>query len=225
MKNFFTVLLVVLCASAFVHAQDYKPTAGNVALEVNFTPLSAQPIGLNYLKTRIFIADDFVFRAGLDFRMNSANSEPTNATNANVTDEEKMSYIQFGIFPGFEKHFGSYERFSPYIGGEIGLTLKSANYEYTDNDANTTTEVSGAWDQTGTNRGFTSFGVNALAGADFYFTKKFYLGAEIGFGVQSVSHKEVETSVGNTTNTVLNKESTMDVGFNFNPAIRLGFSF
>jgi hypothetical protein len=217
--------MIVLCATAFTVAQDYKPTAGSVALEVNFTPLSAQPIGLNYLKARFFIADDLVFRAGLDIRMHNDKSEPQNATDPDVKDEKKMSYTQFGIYPGIEKHFGASERLSPYIGAEVGFVTKGSKFEYTDNEENTKVEVDGAWDDVGTNRGFTSFGVNVLAGVDFYFVKKFYMGAELGFGVQSTSLKEVEATAGGETEVIDDKESTMDVGFNFNPAIRLGFSF
>lgn len=224
MKKFIAISILIICASAFANAQDYKPVAGNVAIEVNFTPLSAAPIGLNYLKARYFVADDLVFRLGLDIRMHSSKSEPTNATDPAVLDEEKMSYTQFGLMPGIEKHFGKWERFSPYIGAEIGFTTKSSKYEFTDNDANVTSEVKGAWAD-GSNRAFTTFGINALAGADFYFTKKFYLGTEIGFGFASTTEKEVESTVGSTTNTVMQKEAMTDLGFNFNPAIRLGFCF
>ena len=225
MKKFIAITLILSCTVALLKAQDYKPAAGDVALELNFTPLSTQPIGLNYLKARYFLADDMVFRIGLDVRIHSEKSEPDNANDPDVQDEHKMSFTQFGIMPGIEKHFGNNERVSPYVGAEIGFTTKGASSEYTDNDANETTEYSGAWDMGGTQRGFTSFGVNILAGADFYFVKKFYMGAELGFGLESTSHKEVEVTFDGDTETVANKESSMDVGFNFNPAIRLGFSF
>ena len=78
MKKIIAILVIMITMSAFVNAQkDYKPASGNVAVEVNFTPLSATPIGLNYLKARYFIEDDFVLRLGLDIRMNTNKSEPT----------------------------------------------------------------------------------------------------------------------------------------------------
>ncbi|MCD4698794.1 MAG: hypothetical protein K8S16_21390 [Bacteroidales bacterium] len=225
MKKVIAILVLVILIASYVSAQDFKPVAGNVAVEVNFTPLSAAPIGLNYLKMRYFIANDLVFRLGVDIRMHSAKSEPVNFNNPNLNDEVKMSYSQFGVFPGFEKHFGNWERFSPYIGTEIGFTIKGAKSEYTDNDAKQTYETKGAWDDNGSQRGFMAINFNALCGADFYFTKKIYLGAEIGFGVLTTSLKEVEQSVGTNSEVVMEKESVMDVGFNFNPAIRLGFCF
>lgn len=224
MKKVIAILLVVLCSSAFVNAQDYKPVAGDVTLELNFTPLSATPIGINYLKGKYFIANDVAVRMGIDIRMHTDKSEPSNSTDPDVKDDSKMSYTQFGLYPGIEKHFGSSEKLSPYIGAEIGFTTKGAKSEYTDNDANTKSEFKGAWSD-GSNRGFTSFGLNVLAGVDFYFVKRFFMGAEVGFGLQTTSMKEVEATVGGNTATVSDKSSTMDVGFNFNPAIRLGFCF
>jgi len=224
MKNFIAISILMVCVTAFTKAQDFKPVEGNVAIEVNFTPLSATPIGLNYLKARYFIADDLVFRLGLDIRMHSNKNEPQNADPA-VLDEEKMSYSQFGLMPGIEKHFGTWERFSPYIGAEIGFTTKSSKYEFTDNKtAANSYEIKGAWNN-GSNRAFSTFGINIIAGADFYFTKKFYLGTEIGFGYAATSNKEVEFTQGSTTITTDQKESMNDLGFNFNPAIRLGFCF
>lgn len=226
MKKFLAISVMMVVLTSFVNAQDYKPVSGNLAVEVNFTPLSASPIGLNYLKGRYFFADDMVFRFGLDIRMHSNKSEPVNANNPNVNDEQKMSYSQFGLMPGIEKHFGNWERFSPYIGAEIGFTTKSSKAEYTDNDPPVTTmEIKNAWDGNGTQRGFTTFGLNILAGADFYFVKRMYMGVEIGFGYQATTFKEVEATVGNTTNVIETKENASDVGFNFNPAIRLGFCF
>jgi hypothetical protein len=224
MKRVFVILTAMMCISLWTEAQDFKPVAGQVALEVNFTPLSATPIGLNYLKARYFIADDMVFRIGLDIRMNSNKSEPINSVDPNKNHEQTMSYTQFGLYPGIEKHFGSLERLSPYVGAELGFVTKGSKSSYTDNNANTTVETKGAWGD-GSNRGFTSIGLNVIAGADFYVAKKLYLGTEIGFGFQSVTQKEVEVTSGSTTNTASVKASTTDIGFNFNPAIRLGFCF
>jgi hypothetical protein len=224
MKKIIAVLTIVICASTFVLAQEFKPVAGDVSVEVNFTPLGNSPIGMNYLKGRYFLADDIAFRLGIDLGMKSNKSEPINTTNSNVTDEFSESYFRFGLFPGIEKHFGNYERFSPYIGAELGFVTKSAKTEYVDNENNTTYEIKGEWFD-GSNRGFTSIGINVLAGADFYFTPRMYLGAEIGFGFKTISWGEVEETVGTTTEKTSIKESSTEIGFNYNPAIRLGFFF
>jgi hypothetical protein len=40
--------------------------------------------------------------------------------------------------------------------------------------------------------GSTTFGLNLLAGTDFYFADNIYLGAELGFGFQTTSNKDTE---------------------------------
>ena len=126
MKQLILILALAIGSSIALVGQDYKPTSGQIAAEVNFTPLSANPIGLNYLKVRYAIADDLVFRLGVDIRMHSDKSEPINGTDPNKNDEQKMSYTQFGLFPGIEKHFGNLERLSPYVGAELGFVTKGS---------------------------------------------------------------------------------------------------
>jgi len=231
MKKIIAIIMIVSCTAVFVHAQDIKGATGNVAVELNFTPLSSSPISIDYLKVRYFASDDIVYRMGLNINMHSEKYEPINAVDDKIKDLEKESYTQFGLYPGIEKHFGNFERFSPYIGAEVGFTTKSSKYSYEDNEAKTTYESKNGWvpnDESApyiSNRAFTSIGLNLLTGADFYFTKKFYLGAEIGFGFMSTSWKEVTVSMGSTTITVDNKYSSRDLGFNYNSAIRLGFCF
>jgi hypothetical protein len=45
--------------------------------------------------------------------------------------------------------------------------------------------------------GSSTFGLNALAGVDFYFVDNFYLGAEISLGFRNTSFKDRETTAGN----------------------------
>ncbi len=224
MKKIIVFLMMFTATSLFLSAQDYKPATGQVAAEVNFTPLSSSPIGLNYLKARYMFADGLVLRLGVDIRVHSDKSEPINDTDPDVNDEQKMSFTQFGLYPGIEKHFGNMARLSPYIGAEVGFVTKGSKSTYTDNVADVTAESKGAWFD-GSNRGFTSIGLNLLCGADFYFARNIYMGTEIGFGLRSMTMKEVEVTSGNTTTTTNVKASTTDIGFNFNPAIRLGFWF
>jgi hypothetical protein len=98
-------------------------------------------------------------------------------------------------------------------------------------------------------RGYFSFGLVGVLGADYYITKAFYLGVECGLGLASTSYKKVKTTE-NTTDinvkTVLNgnttpatpdpvtsgtytNTSTKDTQFTFSPVVnasfRLGFWF
>ena len=87
--------------------------------------------------------------------------------------------------------------------------------------------------------GFLRIGANVVAGFDCYITKHVYLGTELGFGFQMVNMsdytKETEypssypaivapmVDPGNPEPASQGKE--MNVGPNFNSAIRLGYIF
>ncbi|MBN3035760.1 MAG: hypothetical protein JW861_09245 [Bacteroidales bacterium] len=218
MKRTLIVAAMVLMGITMLNAQEtMKSGAGNFTAEVEFRPLSANPVNLTYFRGRYFASDDLAIRIGVNFNMRSYKSEP------NGDDELKRNTLMFGIYPGFEKHFGDMSRLSPYIGGELGVAVKSSKDLYTDAN-NDETEYTGAWSD-GSERGFLSFGVNFLAGTDFYFGKHVFLGVEMGFGVMSVTDSEVSMDAPGGDQTLAEKENYMEVGVNFNPALRLGFAF
>ncbi len=125
--------------------------------------------------------------------------------NPEAVMEEKSS--SFSIRPGFEKHFEGTDRLSPYIGIEIMFTrsksettkdtLLMGNYSTGIYYDTTTTDiiVSAPWTtQTLTTKsGSKSFGVNLIAGMDFYFAKNLSLGAEFGIGFYSTKWDDVES--------------------------------
>ena len=92
----FALILVLLGLNVSV-AQDIKPAAGSVDLELMFTPLGDSPIGLSYLKGRYYITDDLAARLGLDFDLDANKSEPFTDTDNDVKDEETMSSLVIGI--------------------------------------------------------------------------------------------------------------------------------
>ncbi|MFZ4398687.1 MAG: hypothetical protein ACOYO1_01535 [Bacteroidales bacterium] len=230
MKKTILILVMVLGFATIVSAQ-YKPTSG-FDVEVNFRPFNASPIQLDYLKARMFLNETMAIRLGLELSSYSETNKvaiPTGSTNK-VEQVTKNSYFVFGLHPGIEMHIANdAERFSPYIGAEIDFTMKSASTDVTGvgNDATKTSNVDGSWSG-GSNPAFTNVGLNLLVGADYYFTKHIYMGAEFGFGFHSMSYKDVVTtnvvSGASTSVTALGNSSTT-LGVNYNSAIRLGWSF
>ena len=111
---------------------------------------------------------------------------------ANPLTYSKSGSFDFSIRPGIEKHFHGTNRLSPYVGGalNIGYSTSSDTEEYwgpddfTASAANPNNYVE--WEQK-TKDGSISFGLNALAGMDFYFADNLYLGAEFGFGFNFTS--------------------------------------
>ncbi len=224
-KIAFLLSIVALLCSNVSNGQDFKPVANDFDVELMFVPFSNNPVQLDNFRGRYFFADDLALRIGVNVAVHAEKSEPVNETNSNVTDEEKMSSTQLGFLPGIEIHLGDFQRVSPYIGAEVGIVTKSARYEYTDNATSTTMEIKGAWSDNGSNRGFTSFRINAVTGVDYYFVRRMYLGAELGYGFSSTAWKKIEATSGSNTITIENKSTSTDVGFGVISAIRLGYSF
>ncbi|MEO8148278.1 MAG: hypothetical protein ABI723_11600 [Bacteroidia bacterium] len=120
--------------------------------------------------------------------------------------------FSFSIRPGYEKHFAGTERLSPYIGAEIIFTMSNTksevdsitlgNYSIAYDDTSSLKYVPAAYTtQTLTQKsGSTTFGINLIAGFDYYIAKNLSLGAELNFGYYHTGYKDLESEyVKNTT--------------------------
>ncbi|MEI6696429.1 MAG: hypothetical protein WCO13_10190 [Bacteroidota bacterium] len=230
MKKTIFILMLVLGFTTIVSAQ-YKPSKGFDA-EVNFRPFNANPISIDYLKVRMFLNEKMAIRLGFEFNSYSETNKvaiPAGSTNK-VEQVTNNSYFIFGLHPGIEIHMATdAERLSPYFGAELNFSMKSASTDITGvgNDPTKSGTVSGAWNG-GTNPGYTIIGLNLLFGADYYIAKHIYMGAELGFGFQSASGKDIVTTnvVSGVSTAVTNPgSSSFNLGVNFNSAFRLGWSF
>jgi hypothetical protein len=192
-------------------AQKFKSGSGDKTFEMNFNPLSATPLSLNYIRARFFTSDNFAVRTGVSLALKS-NSD--------------SKAFDFALLPGIEKHFEGTEKLSPYMGAELVLAGRFSSSSVTSNSI--TTAVKGAW-LDGSNTGFFTFGLNALIGTDYYFSKHIYVGIEAGFGLSLISSSDVVTTVtpngGATTSTTKTGGSNFQFGPNYNSAIRIGFAF
>jgi hypothetical protein len=181
---------------------------------------------MDYFKMRMFLSEKQAFRLGVDLAMASEKSTINNGTNK-PESTLKNSYFVFGLHPGIEMHYKGTDRLSPYSGAEIGFVMKSSkgSCDNLNGNANDKKETKKVWTD-GTNQAFSSLGLNLFTGFDYYVLKSLYLGAEIGFGFATVTDAEttVTTTAGNTTTEVKTpKSSGMNLGFNYNAAIRLGW--
>ncbi|MCW3102229.1 MAG: hypothetical protein JWO09_669 [Bacteroidetes bacterium] len=243
-KKFVSASLLILSFTAAIAqepANDLKPVKGANNLELNFVPLNGKPIQLTYIRYRRFLTDMTAFRLGIG--ISYASSKADSVFNSNVTpgktvsSDYKMSKMGWNIKPGYEKHFAGTNRLSPYIGAELDLAGQTSK-EVTPYATNATDEFFIRTEKNKSNGGFFRVGVNALAGFDCYITKHLYLGTELGFGFQMVKYSDYKMSTvypsgftpapgvpdpGNPEDT--NQGSEINVGPNFNSAIRLGFIF
>ncbi len=209
MKYSLTTLFIFLFAAA-TFSQDekknFKPEAGAWNAEVNVSPLGSSPVSINYIRLRRFNSPDEAFRLGLSL---GGRFEST-------SDDINFRTVEISIIPGFEKHFPGTDRLSPYVGGELDLTLKTSSVKGDD-----ITDITGAWDTAGTEQAFFRGALNAVAGVDFYLARRLYMGTEFGFGFEVINIHDIEIDGQEPTE----RGSTFQFGPNFNSAFRLGFLF
>ncbi len=210
----FTVICLVFNANSQTLEQkaeeDFRPSAGDVSLEVNLLSpfVVGQPIYINYLRGRYFLSDNMAIRKGLEFNIISSKDKGDDW-------EYSGRVIDFGFYPGIEKHFTVGKRVSPYLGKELGIFNRST-YEYAENEADY--EVKNE-------DGLFSFHLNLVGGVDIYIYKGLYLGAELGYGFERVSFKDTEITTNGSESTIENNEVIFRLGDNVNTAIRLGWVF
>ena len=224
---------------------DFKPTEGTITAEVGITGgiLSATPI-LNEgaAKFRYFFKDDIAFRLGLGIA--SDKKETVNITLPGTANAETITKInKFGTKTfnlGVEKHFTGAERLSTYVGFDLLLEFKNAssvsNKSSSTSNSTSTTEGATGYTFTTSNGQTTynnpiepagsSFGFRVTTGADYYFSKKLYLGVEVGLGYKTGTNDQVSTTdspgitvvnfqEGKTSNSFTNVIGGLKLGYQF----------
>lgn len=231
MKKALLFFAMALASATGLFAQ--KQAGGEKNLEVQFAPLGGNPVSISGLRFRMFNADGTgAIRVGLHIggsKEETVTAQPDEDNDIpELIDTEKN--FSFSIRPGYEKHFAGTERLSPYVGGEILFGMSSTTLEEQSWDDAKPGEDGGEDVGTLTTKdGTTTFGVNALAGFDFYFTNNLYLGAEIGFGFAASSDKDTEVTYDgpldvDSIDPTLNGSSN-GWGPNYQGTLRLGWLF
>ena len=114
-------MFIALVATSMVGAQAQKFQGGEKNLEVNFSPLGENPIGIEGIRFRMFNSESSAIRLG--FNINGGKTtdvvqqpyEVENGAN-DISKSELYSTSKnfgFSIRPGYEKHFAGTDRLSP----------------------------------------------------------------------------------------------------------------
>lgn len=125
--------------------------------------------------------------------------------------------FSFSIRPGYEMHFAGTDRLSPYWGAELLFSksstksetdqIREGNYTVTFFDtASVNPTVNNPYTIYTVNQksGSTTFGINLIAGFDYYFAKNLSIGGEISFGYSNTSFSDFETEIIKPTVTTTN---------------------
>lgn len=199
MRKVVFLFAAALFCLAGTDVQAQKQIGGDKNFEFNFAPLGGNPIGINGIRFRYFNSENSAIRATI-FVGGTRSEDPYADVDAvefelgdqTYTNGERLNDIEstfdFTIRAGYEKHFDGTDRLSPYIGGEIDFgsgNMKTTQERFTltgtQEGDNIVASSPVLWELTETTP-YTRFGVNAVAGFDFYFADNIYLGAELGFG-------------------------------------------
>lgn len=213
-KLLLTSLLMLTCLVAFSQDDRKKPEAKSFTAEVNLNPFSSSPININYLRFRYFTSERSAVRIG--FSVSAQKQTPE--------EDVTRKTFEFNIRPGYEWHFEGTDRLSPYFGVEADFLTKTSFFEDADESASIQ-KIRGAWSSSGTERAFSRIGMNAIVGADFYVSKRVYLGTEFGFGFQNVSFSDIKITRDDASENKIKGGSEFQLGPNFNSSIRMGFVF
>lgn len=180
---------------------------------------------MNNLRFRYFASSDIAYRLG--FSVSSSTEKDINLVNPGANNEaeleDKTSSFGFSISPGIEKHFEGTDRLSPYVGAVLNFSTVSTTQTVESLDANDA--VVETETKNPNNDDATTFGLNLVLGADWYFSKHIYMGTEVGFGFQSQNIKDNEVTPPTGPSSTTPNGSEFNLGPNVNGAIRLGFLF
>ena len=177
------------------------------------------------IKFRYFLNQNMAIRVGLGY--SSGKSEENFAENGDGTGALgtlTMKMSNFDFKAGFEYHFGSTKRLSPYVALDLGFGSGSMSNEGSNSDGYNYIANYNFSEEYKTS----SFGTSLNAGMDFYFAENLFLGAEFGFGMVWNTEKEGTYSWSDGTasgsgTTPEHKNSATGIG-SF-AGIRLGWRF
>ena len=211
-----TILLLVAVAFGFTSFAQ-KPSEGNLLTEANFSLNEwNNEFSLPSLRFRYFLADDLAIRVDLSL---SGNSEENNFGTTDASGMQEISSSDFSMRIGAEKHWGGNEKFSPFASAMLGFGSNSSTETWTNYDGNGYADGVNAEVESGGS----SFGILLGLGADYWITKSFYMGTELGWGWISNTEDDGTTKInGNTTTTLGASSSGFGEGM-INSGFRVGF--
>ena len=216
MKKIILLSAIIIATNLFGQKQEQD----NVTLEFEFAPLGASPLKMSGLRGRYFISDLSAFRLSLFVGGTYTPTDTEVEDLPTLTDKDRT--INFSINPGYEYHFDGTDKLSPYIGGELSYSKTSTKLS---DESYNATQIRTLTTKTSNS----TIGLRILAGGDYYFTDKIYLGAELGFGFTRTGREKTSYELENGyTGEVAPEDSegnstTLTWGPNYQATIRLGF--
>jgi hypothetical protein len=143
---------------------------------------------------------------------NTTSGSPTNPDSMSA----KPSTTTLGIAAGIQDHFRPLNSTSPYVGGMVSFASGPISGSPSDNGA------SGNLDEKTSS---STFGVQALAGFDWYFTNGLCLGGEVSLGFASTSNSVTGPNEGATASVTTKFQSVTTIALATGASVHLDVFF
>lgn len=228
-KILFSIFSLAIAAGASAQS-EIKPNPGDVTTEFG---LSGGVLNSNFelneqgnlLRFRYFAKESLAFRLGFGLSSTKSTDNVYDADDDSRKGTYKTAETDFLLNLGVEKHFTGTERLSPYVGGDLLLSVANEKTEF-NNASMSGNSYSDGNSGSIKGPGSVGFGVRAVVGADYYIAKRVYLGAEAGFGF--LNTKQGETKIKVNDDPIVTEKSAGS-GFELAPTVitgvRIGFVF
>ena len=248
------ILTIAMAVYAGMAQTQFKPEKGDFTTELQFrpfsftlggsggTPINISPFSLDGLRFRYFFNEKFAIRANfkIDYALDKDADDIDEWLNYYPdyhrvgTTSFRQGKTAFGFAPGFEYHFGKFERLSIYAG--LDLFFGMTNYKYREESditisytnfysgdvyesrtqfdmvSNSSWPYLGYQNQVSLNeRNHFTFGANAFLGLDFYIYKGLYIGAELGINYNHFAYRKAKVTGKRTVTTTEYGTTTEDV--------------
>jgi len=215
------VLSVFLYAVIPLSAQDEYSSSltggnfdpGDLLVEVTGTPFQGSSLmDFGSLRLRYGVTQTLVPRLGISMDLNNTQTTPDVVTNLS----------KFELRPGLEYHLGINDAFRSYAFVDVILGSRSASRESTTGssvDGSTQVPTSANYNFSSAYRGYFRYGAALGFGADYHFSSRFYIGAEIGFQLYQDKMSEISVDKEKFQDSVTSSYGNMST----QNSIRIGF--
>lgn len=209
MKKLLLVSLMIFLTSIAIAQDDsggVSPTSGELLIEITSSPFGRD--GNNYsssnnttllnfgqFRARYFLTETLVPRMGIWFSIDDNKSGMS-------TPDVTQTVSQFMVTPGVEYHFLNENGFTSYAALDVIISSRSVK-QLSETDSDISGALPGSGDVSSLitqpnqsfdfeDRGFFGVGAMGAVGADYHFSSRFYMGAEIGFYFVTGKSSDVE---------------------------------
>lgn len=210
-------LLITFCGvismAVSVYAQDESSSGSSsggkigdgVTIEVTGSPFTSyRLIEPGYFRARYFLSEGMAVRLGL-----------WGSVDDNQIAPESVQSTWYASFrPGFEYRFAGNDKITPYAAADVVFDMRKSKFESFNQPA-----IDGAFNTSGSNRGYWQAGLYLASGFDYHINSHFYVGMEVGF--QYAMRKNAEILVDGNSFEAATKVNTFNTVFN--NTLRVGF--